>query len=337
MPCYHPLTGLWYGGITEAGKKKYKIISKDSPISSLAFRKPLEAIEVPCGKCIGCRLDYSRQWADRCMLEAKQYPKNHNWMITLTYDPENITMRPGANRETGELELVGTLVSEDLTKFMKDLRRFYKYHYNHENIRFYACGEYGPQTYRPHYHLIIFNTPIKPEELEYFFTNKEGDKIYLCEKIQKIWGKGQITVGEVTWNSAAYVARYVMKKRKGKESKKYYKLLNVEPEFVRMSRKPGIAYKYFEEHKDEIYEADEIIINNKKGEAKVIKPSKYYDRLYDLDSPEAMKAIKERRKKMAEISEKNKLSKTSLDKETYLAQCEQNKIVQINKLIRNSI
>lgn len=337
MPCYHPLKGLWYGGLTENGKKKYKIVSKDSPISSLAFQKPLEVIEVPCQKCIGCRLDYSRQWADRCMLEAKQYPKNNNWMVTLTYDPEHITMRPGANRETGELELVGTLVPEDLTKFMKDLRRYYKYHHNHENIRFYACGEYGPQTYRPHYHLIIFNMPLRQEELKYFFSNKEGDKIYLCEKIEKIWGKGQITVGEVTWNSAAYVARYVMKKQKGKGSKRYYQLLNIEPEFVRMSRKPGIAYKYFEENKEKIYEADEIIINNKKGEAKIIKPCKYYDRLYDLDSPEAMKAIKERRKELAEISEKNRLSKTDLDKETYLSLCEQNKIAQINKLIRNSI
>ena len=206
MACYHPLAGLWYGELTESGKKKYQIISQEEKvqfISNKAFIRPREQIEVPCGKCVGCRLEYSRQWAYRCMLEAKQY--EHNAYITLTYDQNNVTWVMGANRETGEIEPVTTLVPEHLTKFMKDLRRYYKYHYNHEGIRFYACGEYGSETHRAHYHLIIFNLPIYDKEK--FFINANGDQVYLSKTIDEIWGKGITSVGDVTWNSAAYVAR----------------------------------------------------------------------------------------------------------------------------------
>lgn len=325
------MVGLWYGEYTEAGKKKYTIIGdKVKCISSKAFMRPMEQIEVPCGKCIACRLDYSRQWATRCMLEAKKY--EHNAFITLTYDPEHIQWVPGANRETGELEEVTTLVPEDLTKFMKDLRRYYKYHYNHDNIRFYACGEYGSKTYRAHFHIIAFNLPI--EDKEYFFSNNNGDKIYLSKSLEKIWGKGQVSIGDVTWNSAAYVARYVVKKIKGKDAAEMYKKLGIVPEFVRMSRKPGIAWDYYNENKEAIYECDEIIITNKDGLGEKVKPSRYFDRLFDLDSPEAMKAIKERRKEMAEASLQCILDKTSLNKQEYLDMRERKKQSQLEKLIR---
>lgn len=333
MACYHPLKGLWYGEMTDTGKKKYFIIGNNPHISTRGLMKPIEQIEVPCGKCIGCRLDYSRQWATRCMLEAKQYECNQ--FITLTYDQEHIKWVTGVNRETGEIEQVTTLVPEDLAKFMKDLRRYYEYHYNHKGIRFYACGEYGSNTYRAHFHLIVFNLPIFDKTK--FFINKTGEQIYQSETIQQIWGKGQITVGDVTWNSAAYVARYVMKKIKGKDAKDTYKKLGIVPEFVRMSRKPGIAWQYYEDNKDKIYETDEIILTNKEGRGERVKPSKYYDRLYDLESPEAMKAIKQQRKLDAEYSMAIQLGKTSLSKEEYLALKERNKEERIKRLTRNVI
>lgn len=331
MACYHPLRALWYGEYTDSGKKKFKIIGDKTPISKKAFLPAIETEEVPCGKCIGCRLEYSRKWAVRCMLEAKQY--EHNQFITLTYDEDHVTWKMGANRETGEIEPVTTLIPEDLTKFMKDLRRYYKYHYNHDNIRFYACGEYGSHTHRAHYHIIAFNLPI--EDKEKFFINKSGEQVYISESIQKIWGKGQVSIGDVTWNSAAYVARYVMKKIKGKESERMYELLGIEPEFVRMSRKPGIAWQYYDENKDKIYECDEIIFTNKDGKGQKIKPCKYYDRLYDLENPEFMQALKQKRKLEAEYSMAIQLGKTSLSKEEYLAMKEQNKQRQIDKLKRS--
>lgn len=334
MACYHPLTGLWYGeNWPDSGKKKYLIISQEEKvkfISSKAFVRPLEQIEVPCGKCVGCRLEYSRQWANRCMLEAQQY--ENNAFITLTYSDKNAKWVIGANRETGEVEPVTTLVPEHLTKFMKDLRRYYEYHYNHNGIRFYACGEYGSQTHRAHFHLIIFNLPIYDKEK--FFINKSGEQIYLSKTIDKIWEKGLTSVGDVTWNSAAYVARYVMKKIKGPEAEETYKKLGIVPEFVRMSRKPGIAWQYFKDNKDAIYECDEIIITGKKGVAEKIKPCKYYDRLFDLDSPEAMQSIKEQRRAMAEEAECIRLEKTSLTKREYLDMKEQAYIEKVKKLKR---
>lgn len=332
MACYHPNTALWYGEMTEQGKKKYTIIPQHPDrVSSKAFLKPLEVIEVPCGKCIGCRLDYSRQWANRCMLEAKQW--SDNYMITLTYDDINVNLVNGVNRETGELQLVGTLKPGDLTKFMKDLRRYYKYHYNHDNVRFYACGEYGDKTYRPHYHVIVFNCPIP--DLEKFFLNKDREQIYLSDSIQKIWGKGIITVAKLEWQVAAYVARYVMKKRKGKDSDEFYKKLGVQPEFVRMSRSPGLARDYYENNKDKIYAFDEIHLEQKNGNVMTIKPCKYYDRLYDLDSPEALAAIKKERKLAAELALFNELRGTNLNKEQYLELKEENKVAQTKKLIRS--
>ena len=336
MACFHPLHAFQIG-INESGKPKYEITS--SKVLRMHPRDGrrvyhdkwiTEYQEVPCGNCIGCRLDYSRQWATRCMLEAKQY--DNNYMLTLTYNNDNIEINKGVDRNTGELTEVGTLVPEHLTKFMKDLRRYYKYHFNHDNIRFYACGEYGTNTFRPHYHIIAFNLPI--EDKEYFFSNNAGDKIYLSKSIEDIWGKGQVSVGGVTWNSAAYVARYVMKKVKGPDAKEFYKKIGVAPEFVRMSRNPGIARDYYENNKDKIYEADEIILTNKKGLAQIVKPSKYYDRLFDLDSPEAMAAIKARRQELAKESMANNLNKTNLSKEAYLELKESNKIAQVNKLVR---
>ena len=332
MACYHPLRALWYGEYTDSGKKKYTIVGKNTPISKKAFLEPLETEEVPCGKCLGCRLEYSRKWAVRCMLEAKQY--EHNAFITLTYDKNNVKWVTGVNRDTGEIEPVTTLVPDDLTKFMKDLRRYYKYHYNHDNIRFYACGEYGSKTHRAHFHIIAFNLPIFDKEK--YFINAGGEQVYISQTLFEIWQKkGRVTIGDVTWNSAAYVARYVMKKIKGPDSEETYKKLGIVPEFVRMSRKPGIAWQYYDENKDKIYECDEIIFTNKDGKGEKIKPCKYYDRLYDLENPEFMQALKQKRKLEAEYSMALQLGRTSLSKKEYLEMKEQKKQKQIEKLKRD--
>lgn len=337
MACYHPNHAFQIGVWEDTGKPKYQIES--GSVERIHPRKGNqlvtdrwinEYIEIPCGKCIGCRLAYSKQWATRCMLEAKQY--EHNAFVTLTYDPKHIKWVPGVNRETGEIEPVTTLIPEDLTKFMKDLRRYYKYHYNHENIRFYACGEYGSKTFRAHYHLIIFNLPIQDKTK--YFLNAEGDQIYHSEIIEKIWGKGLTTVGDVTQKSAEYVARYVLKKIKGKDAAEIYEKLGIEPEFVRMSRRPGIAWQYYEDNKDKIYECDEIITTSRQGIGEKVKPCKYYDRLFDLENPEFMKALKQKRKLEAEYALAIQLGKTSLSKQEYLEMKERKKERQIEKLIR---
>lgn len=355
MACYHPLRAFDTGLLTDNFKPKYKICGSDverihvphSYVRNGHIQKSdkqfwqdrwiTDWIPVPCGQCIGCRLDYSRMWADRCMLEVKEY--EHNAFVTLTYAPEHLPkLVPVSDVETGEVFEWPSLVPDHLTKFMKDLRMYYKHHYNHDGIRFYACGEYGEESGRPHFHLLIFNLPV-PDKV-YWFTNHEHDKIYISDSISKIWGKGIVTIGEVTWNSAAYVARYVVKKQKGNTAglvelpgKKL--VTGIEPEFTRMSRKPGIAWKYYDEHKHQFYDTDEIVISVR-GKARAIKPPRYFDKLYDVEceDPFIMQDIKKKRAESAKMSMKCQLDKTTLNYNDYLEVKERNKIAQVNALKR---
>lgn len=180
MTCYHPLIRRIHLGEYQIAKDGHKYPKSDiiSHTDYELYEKiehsknsPYQYQKIPCGKCIGCRLDYSRQWATRCMLESKDYQQN--WFITLTYDEENKPLMMWGVDEDGLIyepqeDWNGTLNPKDLTKFIKDLRRYWKYHFNEDNIRFYACGEYGGQTKRPHYHAIIFNLNLKENMLEPF-------------------------------------------------------------------------------------------------------------------------------------------------------------------------
>lgn len=275
--------------------------------------------KIPCGHCFGCRLDYSKEWATRCVLEAKAHPEWQNYFITLTYEEPYKPYTPKSySEETGEIwEDDGTwngyLKPDHITKFMKDLRRYYKYHYNHDGIRFYACGEYGEKKHRPHYHLIIFNLPLNLKKIDKVNQSCYGkDPIWYSEELDQIWGKGLVAIGEVNWSTCAYVARYMMKKQKGPNSEDYYRAKGQTKEFVRMSRRPGIGSEYYDVNKDKIYCNDEIIMKTVKENVASIKPPKYYDRKYDIDEPEIMEAIKEKRKEAMENAEK--LRK---EKETY--------------------
>ena len=128
------------------------------------------------------------------------------------------------------------------------------------------------------------------------------------ETISKIWGKGYVVIGEVTWDSAAYVARYVMKKKFGKEADEYYKSQGKIPEFTTMSRMPGIGRNYYEENKDRIYKTDEIFIKAQKGIIGT-RPGKYFDRLFEQDEPEKYKEIKKNREKQNRLNTKLQLEK----------------------------
>ena len=106
--------------------------------------------------------------------------------------------------------------------------------------------------------------------------------------IRKIWGKGLTALGHVEYDSCAYVARYMLKKQKGENAKEYYAEMGLEPEFTRSSRRPGIAAGYFERNKEKIYHYDEIVLPGNK----VVRPPKYYDKMYDLENPKELEAIK---------------------------------------------
>lgn len=346
MACYHPLKAVVLPGLSKNGKKNLMILTKEGyekyqKDGYIIYKdknriwkrinkdENREEIDLPCSKCIGCRLDYSREWANRCMIESMKY--KHNEFITLTYDPEHLPTKEVVD-EDGIVKEKGTLVPVDLTKFMKDLRRYYQYHFNHEGIRFYACGEYGSKNERPHYHLIVFNLPVPDKK--FGFTNKKGSINYHSDIIQKIWNKGLTSLCPVTWETCAYTARYMMKKQKGKDNVEELKERGYIQEFVRMSRDGGIGRDYYEQNKDKIYENDEIFI--KKGfNTEKIRPSRFYDKLFDIDNPERMAEIKEQRKIQAILAEEAALAKTSLSKVEYRKQREESKKQKIKKLVRH--
>lgn len=271
---------------------------------------------IPCGSCIGCRLDYSREWANRGYLESTLW--NNNYFITLTYDEDNITIPEYKETKEGfiffeleELEWCGTVVPKELQDFLKRLREYFSRKLNHKGIRFMACGEYGKESKRPHYHLILFNAPFPTESFYNPRINWEKNIYYQNKILEKCWPKGISNITECSWNTIAYVARYITKKINGKQSEELYAAQGQEKEFFRTSKNPGIAKDYYEIHKKEIYENDRILIKNAKG-SHWIKPPKYFDNMYKKEFPEEFEEIKRKRKKEMINSLNIKSKKTSL-------------------------
>lgn len=303
MVCYHPLKAFPIGK-TVKGKLENRITGYDVDHVELIHGKWLEApstlvspyaqkvvkdfIRIPCGRCIGCRLDYSRQWADRCMLEMKYHESSY--FVTLTYDDEHMPINDYVDTNTGVCGKVASLRKRDFQLFMKSLRKNYKYD---NRLRYFMAGEYGNQTRRPHYHAIIFG--LKLDDLV-FYKQRNGFTYYNSKFLDDCWDKkGFVVVAKACWETCAYTARYIMKKQKGEESS-IYKDYNFEPEFTLMSRKPGIGRKFFDEKGSAIFDTDFVSISTPEG-GKNIYPSRYYKKLLEDIDPE--KFIKVREKGLA--------------------------------------
>lgn len=328
MACYNPKT-TWMLKTDHGGKPLFS-----KPTDAETNPHKWRQTELPCGKCIGCRLDYSRQWATRITEEMKLYPENY--FLTLTYDDLHVPWGETINKKTGEIVTNQTLRPSDLTQFIKKLRRNYEYHTGWQGIRFFAAGEYGSQTQRPHYHAAMLNMPIAPEEMKKIGNNKQGDELWECPRISEIWGKGYVTIGKLTWQSAAYVARYITKKQIGKESEKWYQSQGIEKEFVRMSRNPGIGMPAILSNSisiDKIMQEDKIRVAKKIGTLDMKVPQ-YFNRAYRAMEPEQMEIIEKKRQERAETSKRVKLSKTTLMEHEQLKIEEHKKEEQAKKLIR---
>lgn len=265
MPCYHPLRAYQ--------QLDGSILFEESKGSDVR-----RGLRLPCGQCIGCRLERSRQWAVRCMHEASLYKEN--CFITLTYNDENLPEHL-------------SLQHEDFQKFMK---RFRKAHSGTDMvikndkitypIRYYMAGEYGESGFRPHYHACIFNFDFPDKK--FFKRTKSGSPVFRSDILEDLWPHGFSSIGEVNFQSAAYVARYIMKKRLGKDQAEHYADIDYEtgelfqrcPEYNRMSLRPGIADVWFQKFRKDVYPDDFVIVNGRK-----VRPPKYYDKkLQELDS-----------------------------------------------------
>lgn len=287
---------VFTGNYTSNGKPKYRMISYDESACGKQYNG-MDIITVPCGRCLGCRIDYSRQWANRCMLEKESWPDELCWFVTLTYDDQHL---PKGSKE------FPTLVKKDLQLFVKRLRKAT----DREGIRYFACGEYGSQTARPHYHLILYNLPL--DDLQPFGRNELGDQYFRSEFLESVWQhQGFVSVGRVSWESCAYTARYIVKKHYGKDST-YYSEFGIAPEFVVMSRRPGIGYAYFERNKERMYEHDRFFLGTETRSIPMTPP-KYFDRKLAEEDPIRVEEIKAVRRAFADEQRKGKLLDTDLD------------------------
>lgn len=320
MPCYHPLKA-WHIGYHDSGKDKYKITSHTTDYVKGALSEP---ITIPCGRCVGCRLEYSREWADRCMLEMKYH--DVSWFCTFTYSDEflPINMYPD---EDGVCVESATLDKRDFQLFMKRLRKNYKYD-NH--LKYFVAGEYGDITFRPHYHAILFG--LKLDDLVLWKKSQDGFNLYRSAWLESIWKKGEVYIAEASWDTCAYTARYIMKKQYGSAAQ-IYDMYNIQPEFTLMSRKPAIGKEYFEDNKDLIFDSDCIFVGTDRGSHK-IRPPKYYERLFEVEDSVKYGIMKERNKKIAEDLAVLKKERTSLPYLEMLQVEENNKIAKLHALPR---
>lgn len=226
---------------------------------------------VPCGQCLQCRIQYAANWAARCECEIGYH--ENSYFITLTYDDQHVPVHNMATLEDYKgirdpIEYVQgktverlSLRKKDMQDFLKRLRdhcnREEKYDNAEEGLMVYYCGEYGDTTARPHYHAIIYG--FKIPDLKHHYS-KKGYMHFTSEWLSNIWKNGLIDIGSVTYESCQYTARYVIKKRKGPKAKEWYQERGIEPEFVQMSLKPGIGYRYWNDHRDEIYSIDKLYL-----------------------------------------------------------------------------
>lgn len=321
-------------GIKENGKADLKMLGYtpddcENYVTWHNHQYPRSAlVPLPCGQCVGCRIDYSRQWANRCMLELGYH--DSAWFCTFTYDDDHVPRTYYPDPDTGEAIPALTLQKRDFQLLMKRIRKKFE----NDKIRFFMSGEYGGSTFRPHYHAILFGLHLA--DLVPYKTVKEADQYYTyynSESLQDCWPFGYVVVGEVTWESCAYTARYVMKKLKGKEAV-FYEKHNIQPEFTLMSRKPGIARQYYDDHPG-LYDFDFINVSTPKG-GKRFRPPRYYDKLFEIDSPEEFKALKEKRADLARKSQEAKLKATSLQS-AELMQVEEDKLSNRLKSLRRNL
>lgn len=275
--------------------------------------QPSKPVLVPCGKCIGCRLERSRQWAIRCVHESQMHDRNA--FVTLTYNDEHITH--------GGMGY--TLYPRHLQLFFKKLRKEYG-----PKIKFFACGEYGEKYGRPHYHACIFGIDFKHDQVE--ILPRRGEfPVYTSPSLQALWmeGKGKnktvlgdVAIGEVNFETAAYCARYIMKKKLGKQAS-IYKKVGIEPEFTRMSRRPGIGSSWYDKWKTDVFPHDYVVLR----EGIKCRPPKFYGSKYELENPDKWASIKDIRKQRAELHAKDNVK-------TRLATKERNSKYKIDQLKR---
>ena len=259
MPCYEPLQGFLIEG-PEGRRISFKYSERGRGIS------------LPCGRCVGCRLERARQWSVRIMHEAELH--ENSCFVTLTYR---------------DVPADGSLSKKHCQDFMKRLRE----RIAPVKVRYFLCGEYGEKFARPHYHMILFGYDF-PDKVK--LKNDGEHALFRSDELDSCWQHGFCSIGKVTFDSACYCANYAQKKVVGKKAAEHYgKRL---PEFLLMSRRPGIGRGWIEMFQSDVYPSDEVIVRGRKA-----RPPRYYDQVVKENSPELMDGIKAKRDEAQSVME----------------------------------
>ncbi len=251
MPCYHPI---------EVGIRRKSLYTD---------RKINDKQVVPCGSCIGCRAEQSRQWAVRMMHESRMHETS--LFVTMTIDDENLN----ENRE---------LCPRDVSRFIKDLRKTQE-----RRISFFACGEYGEKTGRPHYHALLFGVDFLDRDIG---VDSSRPNVWRSQTLDDTWRRGLCEGGNVTMASASYVSGYIRKKVKKRDYVRANPLNGelLEPEFARMSLRPALGRRWIERHWGDVYPRDFVVIDGYEA-----KPPRYYDKWMDKFFPAMMENVRQKR------------------------------------------
>ncbi len=279
MPCYTPLQGykdILSGGLTFDKSKSH------SPL------------EVACGQCLGCRVDYATMWTIRIVHESCMHIDNHgNSWVTLTYRDEH-QCNDKQYKNGYFIPADKSLAPSHVSKFFRSLRKANKDH----KIRYFYCGEYGPETQRPHYHLCIFNHTFDDLQL---FKDDEGLYTYTSPSLDKHWPYGFSTVSELNYRTAAYTAGYIFSKITGKKARDHYLRCDehgqaywLKPEYTRMStgnKNPpcGLGAQFYEKFQTDIFPADESPVPGK-GIVQLVP--RYYQNILKSTDPSTLELVK---------------------------------------------
>lgn len=180
------------------------------------FNKEFATFQLPCGKCLQCRLDYANEWALRSVKEAMMYDENS--FLTLTYDDEHLGVNKLDYTDFQEFikKLRDRILADKIhgwTSMNNAERSAYRKEFREElekiRISVFCTGEYGTKGKRKHWHALVFN--YRPSDLVAHKTNHNGDTVYTSDTLNALWGKGFVTVGNITLESAGYCAKYATK------------------------------------------------------------------------------------------------------------------------------
>lgn len=330
MPCYFPKKAFIVEGQTNNNGKKLLHFTPPREIS--------KQIKLPCNQCIGCRLSQSIMWATRIMNEIQTTPDETACFITLTYNDKNLPKDYSLNHE-----------------HFKDFMKRFRKAINPIKIRYFMCGEYGDESWRPHYHAIIFgydfskgiiyNKNYCKKRIQY----KEGETqnpYYLSEFLKALWPQGNHLLANSTIETAAYVARYCTKKINGEKAEEHYNRLIIDwneftgeifnmqeaqlkPEYATMSRgrknNRGIGYEWYQKYKKDCFPSNYLIQDGYKKQI-----PKYYDKILEEENPLLHHQIKIERE-LSIISHQEELTPKRL------IQRHECKKQQANTLMRNKI